>query len=383
MNRRHSSRLLPTSVGTRAMSPRSSASSAVRGRKSPSTLGCHGRSARADPGLHRDDLLRALDLARARIAHRRGVLGREPERVEEPLRDLRGLLLAGHVVQRSALEDRAVEQPARGGRREQRSHAHAARGLAEDRHVPGVAAERGDVLAHPFERADLVAQAEVRVDAARAQLGVVQEAERAEPVVDRHDDHVAAPREPRAVVEEGRARAHHERAAVDPDHHRAALRVGRGRPDVEREAVLRLAIGRHADQAAHEPHLRHELGRRRAELDRRCARPTTAPAARARGTRARARAAARRGCRGTPRCRGRVRRAAGPRRSPRVCSSLEECARGGATAIAHRRHGFASTPSPAAFHASKPPISARARCHPLRISSRAARALVASFGHVQ
>ena len=67
-----------------------------------------------------------------------------------------------------------MEQPVRRGRREQRADAHPARRLAEDRDVPGIAAERGDVLAHPLERADLIAQAEVRVDAARAQLGVVR-----------------------------------------------------------------------------------------------------------------------------------------------------------------------------------------------------------------
>ena len=49
----------------------------------------------------------------------------------------------------------------------------------------------------------------------------VEEAERAEPVVDGHDHDVAVLREPGAVVDRRRTGAVHERAAVDPEHHRA------------------------------------------------------------------------------------------------------------------------------------------------------------------
>ena len=52
----------------------------------------------------------------------------------------------------------------------------------------------------------------------------MQEAERAEPVVDRDDDDVAVRRELRAVVPGRVARAPDERAAVDPHHHRAGAR---------------------------------------------------------------------------------------------------------------------------------------------------------------
>ena len=49
----------------------------------------------------------------------------------------------------AALGDGPVEQPGRGRRAEQRADAHAARRLAEDRDVAGVAAEARDVVAHP------------------------------------------------------------------------------------------------------------------------------------------------------------------------------------------------------------------------------------------
>jgi hypothetical protein len=47
------------------------------------------------------------------------------------------------------------------------------------------------------------------------------------------------------------------------------------------------------------------------------------------------------------------------------------------------RFGFSSIGSPAACQASHPAISARARSHPARFRSRAARALVASSGQAQ
>ena len=96
----------------------------------------------------------------------------------------------------------------------------------------GVAAEGADVVPHPGERGDLVAQAEVG--------GVVAVAEVEEPVgarapVDRHADHTvageaAAVVAPAGGVAEGAARA--------PHHHRKAARSRVGRPDVQVEAVV-------------------------------------------------------------------------------------------------------------------------------------------------
>ena len=70
------------------------------------------------------------------------------------------------------------------------------------------------------------------------QVGEVQEAERPEPVVDRDDDDVAVLHE-RVPSYHGVSPApEHERAAVDPHHHRPPRVVARGRPHVEVEAVL-------------------------------------------------------------------------------------------------------------------------------------------------
>ena len=67
------------------------------------------------------------------------------------------------------------------------------RRLAEDRDVVRVAAERGDVVTHPLQCGDLVEQRDVaRAREAVVEMVEVREAERAEPVVDGDDDHVAA-----------------------------------------------------------------------------------------------------------------------------------------------------------------------------------------------
>ena len=70
-------------------------------------------------------------------------------------------------------------------RRQQVGHRLAARGQAVDGDLVRVAAEGGDVLPGPAQRRDLVVQTR---GAGRALAGHVEEAERAEPVVDR-DDH--------------------------------------------------------------------------------------------------------------------------------------------------------------------------------------------------
>src|SRR5207302_7240279 len=95
----------------------------------------------------------------------------------------------------------------------------------------------------PLAGGDLVEQAPV---AAHARLLVAQvrmggEPEHAQAVVDGDDDHIAAPRQCRAVVEGAAARTARETAAVHPHHHGAAAAVGGRGPHVEREAVLVLA----------------------------------------------------------------------------------------------------------------------------------------------
>src|SRR5829696_8469134 len=91
--------------------------------------------------------------------------------VGDPLGDLERL----HVRRRAALGDGPVEQPGRLGDAEQRADTHGARRLAEDRDIAGVAAEAGDVVAHPPQGGDLVADAvgagagEGRVDMAEVE----------------------------------------------------------------------------------------------------------------------------------------------------------------------------------------------------------------------
>ena len=132
-----------------------------------------------------------------------------------------------------AVQDGAVEQPACGRGAEQGAHRGRTGRLAEDGDVARVAAEGPNVAGYPLQRGDPVLDGEV---AARA--GVVEEAERAEPVVERHHGHAALDERTAVPVRHGR-RPVEEAAAVDPDHDRlAGLRVQGGRPDVEVEAVL-------------------------------------------------------------------------------------------------------------------------------------------------
>ena len=67
----------------------------------------------------------------------------------------------------------------------------------------------------------------------------VEVPEHVEPVVHRHDDHVAAPAEALAVVGlQLLARPGEEPAAVDPHQHGPLARVEAGRPHVDAQAVL-------------------------------------------------------------------------------------------------------------------------------------------------
>jgi hypothetical protein len=145
----------------------------------------------------------------------------------------------------------------------------AAARLAERDDVARIAAERGDVVAHPLqghdqvEIADIAAVGQVRP----AQVGQVAVAEHVEPVVDGHHHHVAAPGQVDPVIERVRARAVGVGAAVHIDHHRPLLAVSRRRgPDVEEQAVLAgvlrdlaLRAGRAVGQGV--DHARPGLGR--------------------------------------------------------------------------------------------------------------------------
>jgi len=62
-----------------------------------------------------------------------------------------------------------------------------ARALAEERHVIGIAAERGDIVAHPLQSHHLVEEASVTGHVGRAE---VQEAETGHAILHRHQNHV-------------------------------------------------------------------------------------------------------------------------------------------------------------------------------------------------
>ena len=147
----------------------------------------------------------------------------------------------------AALHDGAVEQSLRERREQERHHVRAAGRLAEDRDALGIAAERRGVLAHPGERAHEIERAVVaRSDRAasrrrRTDRGVVQPAERTEPVVRRHHDDVLARREPAAVV--GAGLADRVAAAVDPEHHREQRARPSARPARRSAARRRSGTG--------------------------------------------------------------------------------------------------------------------------------------------
>jgi len=109
------------------------------------------------------------------------------------------------------------------------------RGLASDGNIGGITAERGDVVLHPRQRANLVEQTVIARDALKglpAELRMREPAQHAEAVVDRHDHH-AARGEALAVVHRVATGAGLKRTAIDPDEDRCVPRI-RGRPDVQR-----------------------------------------------------------------------------------------------------------------------------------------------------
>ena len=188
---------------------------------------------------------------------------------------------------------------------------------------------------HPAQRRDLIELAGVRRSRSESRAlgrGPVAEAERAEPVVDRHDDDVAA------LARAGRRRRsarppepERERAAVDPEQHRpararraqACTRSGTGSLRSAARAP-RCVASRRSEPAG--PTARSRAPR---------ARPSTARAARARGSAARRPAASQTGCRGT---RG-ARRAVRPRSRPHL--RLYSCHRASSVRYpARKRHDF-------------------------------------------
>jgi hypothetical protein len=114
-------------------------------------------------------------------------------------------------------------------------------GLAEQHHAAGVAAEARDVVPHPLQRENQVEQADIagRRIVGAGEMREEEMTEGGETMVQRHHHHIAAPAQPRAVIERPRARAVAVFAAVDVDHHRSPAAVGEAAgPDVQIETVL-------------------------------------------------------------------------------------------------------------------------------------------------
>lgn len=148
-----------------------------------------------------------------------------------------GRHVAPRRVHRAALQDRPARQVPAHRRHEVHAHRAGAGRLAEQRDRARVAAERLHVVFDPLDGERLVVQAHVAGRLVRAE---VEEAERADAVVDRRHDDVVGGGEQHGVVHLERRRAAHVAAAVDPHEHRGAAGAStrRRRPHVQVQAVL-------------------------------------------------------------------------------------------------------------------------------------------------
>jgi hypothetical protein len=191
-------------------------------------------------------------------------VGRHAELADHPARHLGGVGAGRRAQARcAALEDHAMEQPARGGHGEQHADRDRAGGFAHHGDLARIAAERGDVVPHPAQRRDLIEQQAVARVMAGREVAEVEQARQAEPVVDRDGDD-ALLGERHAVIQRRRARAHDERAAVDPHHDRVRAGAG-GREHVEVQAVL-AGLDLVGDAAHHRDPRIARLGGDRAEV---------------------------------------------------------------------------------------------------------------------
>ncbi len=132
-----------------------------------------------------------------------------------------------------------MEQPTRSGHTHQGGDIRAAGRFPSDGDVVWITPEGGDLLLDPLQCRHLVEERLVAGGGERlAGHGpAVQEAEDAQPVIDRDDDDVPAPNELAPVVEPLGASPGNVPTTVDPDQYRP-LSCRAGCEDVEVEAVL-------------------------------------------------------------------------------------------------------------------------------------------------
>ena len=220
--------------------------------------------AHTGPRLHQACRIERQEFGRRHIRRHPGQFEQSFRDFRRPRHRLRGTACA-------ALRNCAVEEPGGRSKRHQCADAHAPRRLAEDGHTTRIAAESLDVVAHPLERLYLVEQSLVarRRHAAAGDFAQVDEAERPEPVVDRHHHCVAAPRKGGAVVDRRAAGAAGEAAAVDPHQHGPLAIVEAGGPHVEIEAVLVTLGAVRVERELERPHpFQHRLPRLGTEVHR-------------------------------------------------------------------------------------------------------------------
>ena len=94
-----------------------------------------------------------------------------------------------------------MEQPFALGHRHQRGDFSTTSRLTEDRDEIRVAAEAGDIVAHPLERGDDVEQARAarQREVGSHRIAEIRVTEHVEPMIDGHDDDVVRLREAGAV----------------------------------------------------------------------------------------------------------------------------------------------------------------------------------------
>ena len=143
---------------------------------------------------------------------------------------------------RTRLGDGALEQPLGLLHAHQRRYLGCPAALAENGHVPGIAADLVRVIAHPFQRLHDVQAAKVaaigifRIVRQAGQIAVPQPVQ---PVVQRDDHDISALGKARSVITIAGSRSGDVTAAVQPDHDRAFLPVAQAaRPHVQEQAVF-------------------------------------------------------------------------------------------------------------------------------------------------
>src|SRR5262249_10225167 len=143
--------------------------------------------------------------------------------------------------QRTALADRPVEKTLAERTGHEEIDAPRAGRFTEDRDVPRIAPELGDVLLYPLERGDLVQQPIVARRSVRRFLGQLwmrEEAKGAEAIVDRHQ-HDTLHGKRSAVGRRHSRRPYGQRASVYPDHDGSPLAGGfRRSPDVQVQTIF-------------------------------------------------------------------------------------------------------------------------------------------------